>query len=408
MTGEVHLFDWSRFRFIVTITGMTMTETTTTGGEATAFVPWAAELGAQIAKYAAQHDRDGTFVGEAFDLFKSSGYLALAVPRELGGHGATIRQVSYAQRELAKHCGSSALAVSMHHHVTLFTAWRYRRGLPGAEATLRRVADDCIVLVSTGGADFTRPRGVATPCEGGYRVSGRKVFASQVPMGDVFSTMFVLDDGGDTDERVILNMAVPVAVDGVTVLDNWDTLGMRGTGSHDVEIDSVFVPEDKVLARRPYGVVDPPLQVIISNAFPVIGAVYLGVAEAARAAAVAAVAGTPRAEDPSVQRQVGLMDNRLRVMAWALDGALATIGDDPQPSVENVVAAMAAKREISIGGIEVCDLAMEVAGGAAYFRTSPIERCYRDVRGAKFHPFTPEQTLIHAGKVSLGLPADEM
>jgi alkylation response protein AidB-like acyl-CoA dehydrogenase len=112
------------------------------------------------------------------------------------------------------------------------------------------------------------------------------------------------------------------------------------------------------------------LQIIISNAFPVISAVYLGVAEAARDAAVAAVAGTPRAEDPSVQRQVGLMDNRLRVMAWALDGAMTTIGDDPQPSLENVVAAMAAKREISIGGIEVCDLAMEVAGGASYFRTS--------------------------------------
>ena len=405
--GEVHLFDWSKSRCIVTIYCMTITETTTTSGEATAFVPWAAELGAQIAPFAAGHDRDGTFVNEAFELFKSSGYLALAVPRELGGHGATIRQVSYAQRELAKHCGSSALAVSMHHHVALFTAWRYRRGLPGAEATLRRVADDCIVLVSTGGADFTRPRGVAVPAEGGYRVSGRKVFASQVPVGDVFSTMFVLDDGS-TDGRTILNMAVPVKADGVTVLDNWDTLGMRGTGSHDVEIDDVFVPEDKVLARRPYGVVDPPLQVIISNAFPVIGAVYLGVAEAARDAAVAAVAGTPRAEDPSIQRQVGLMDTRLRIMSWALDGAIATIGDDPQPSVENVVAAMAAKREISVGGIEVCDVAMEVAGGAAYFRTSPIERYYRDIRGAKFHPFTPEQTLVHAGRVGLGLPVDEM
>jgi alkylation response protein AidB-like acyl-CoA dehydrogenase len=203
-------------------------------------------------------------------------------------------------------------------------------------------------------------------------------------------------------------MAVPVKADGVTVLDNWDTLGMRGTGSHDVELDGVFVPEDKVLARRPYGVVDPPLQVIISNAFPVIGAVYLGVAEAARDAAVAAVAGTSRAQDPSIQRQVGLMDNRLRVMSWALDGAIATIGDDPQPSVENVVAAMAAKREVSVGGIEVCDLAMEVAGGGAFFKTSPIERCYRDIRGAKFHPFTPEQTLVHAGRVCLGLPVDEM
>jgi alkylation response protein AidB-like acyl-CoA dehydrogenase len=405
--GEVHFIDWSKSGFIVTIGAMTITETTTSEEEATAFVPWAAELGAQIAPFAAAHDRDGTFVSEAFELFKSSGYLALAVPRELGGRGATIRQVSYAQRELAKHCGSSALAVSMHHHVTLFTAWRYRRGLPGAEATLRRIADDCIVIVSTGGADFTHPRGLAEPCDGGFRVSGRKVFSSQVPAGDVFSTMFVLADGS-TDERTILNMAVPVKADGVTVLDNWDTLGMRGTGSHDVEINDVFVPEDKVLARRPYGVVDPPLQTVISHAFPVIGAVYLGVAEAARDAAVAAVAGTPRAQDPSIQRQVGLMDNRLRVMAWALDGAIATIGDDPQPSVENVVAAMAAKREISIGGIEVCDLAMEIAGGAAYFRTSPIERYYRDIRAAKFHPFTPEQTLVHAGRASLGLPLDEM
>ena len=59
------------------------------------------------------------------------------------------------QRELARHCASTALASAMHQHVTTFTAWRYRRGLPGAEATLRRVADEGIVLVSTGGADWT-------------------------------------------------------------------------------------------------------------------------------------------------------------------------------------------------------------------------------------------------------------
>lgn len=367
---------------------------------------WARHLGEQIAPHAARHDREGSFVSEAFDLLRDSGYLSLPVPTELGGHGATISEVAMAQRELARYCASTALASSMHLHNVLATAWRYRRALPGAEATLRRIAAEGLVLVSTGGGDFTRPRGAAVAVDGGFLVSGRKVFASQVPAGDVFSTMFPFED--PDEGRIVLNMVVPVRVDGVRILDNWDTLGMRGTGSNDVEFTDVFVPADKVVARRPYGVVDPALQIVATFALPVIAAVYLGVAEAARDEAVALVAGSPRAESASVQRQVGLMDTRLRVMGWALDGALATVGDDPAPSVDTVVAVMAAKREIAVGGIEVCDIALEVAGGAGFFRTSPIERCYRDIRAAKYHPFTPEDTLLHAGRVRLGLPADEM
>lgn len=384
---------------------MTTTGNANTVGRERELVAWAAEIGGKIESNSARHDRDGTFVTEAYELLKTSGYLALAVPEELGGRGATIREVAMAQRELARHCSSTALASVMHHHVTLFTAWRFRRGLPGAEATLRRIADEGIVLVSTGGADQTRPRGEATKADGGYLVSGRKIFCSQAPVGTVLSTMFPYDD--PDEGRIVLNMAVPMASDGVTMLDTWDALGMRGTGSNDVELKDVFVPDERVLARRPLGRIDGPLQVILSIAMPPIAAVYLGVAEAARDHAVALVTGTPRAEDPSVQRQVGLMDTRLRVAAWALEGALAIVGDDPEPSMDTVVAVMAAKREIAIGGVEVCDLALEVGGGAAYYRTHPIEQCYRDVRGAKYHPLTPEESLVHAGKVALGLPADE-
>ena len=368
------------------------------------FVEWAAALGAEIAVHARPHDLEGSFVDESYEVLRSRGYLALAVPTELGGHGASIAQVAMAQRELARHCAATALASAMHHHIVLFTAWRYRRGLPGAEATLRRVADEAIVLVSTGGADYTTPRGTAVAVDGGYRVSGRKVFASQVPAGDVFSTMFAFDDP-EQGQRV-LNMAVPVKAEGVRIIETWDTMGMRGTGSHDVEFTDVFVPADKVLANRPYGVLDPPLQVISSIAFPVISAVYLGVAEAAQDHAVAAIAATDKVHDVSIQRMVGLMEHKLRTCAWALDGALAVVGDDPAPSAETVAAVMSAKRTIAIEGVEVCDLAMEVAGGSSFFRTSPIEQCYRDVRGAKFHPLTPEQTLLYAARVKLGLPAD--
>jgi len=378
--------------------------TTTDVTDAHDLVARAATIGAEIAAHASRHDLDGTFVEEGLRCLRDAGLLAMAVPTELGGAGATIREVAAVQRELAHHCGSTALATSMHQHVTAFTAWRYRRDLPGAEATLRRIADEGIVLVSTGGADFTHPRGEATKVEGGYRVSGRKIFASQAPVGAVMSTMFRYQDP-DQGER-ILNLAVPFADDGVRVLDNWDVLGMRGTGSHDVVIEDVFVPDERVLANRPYGVIDPPLQVIISIAMPIISAVYLGVAEAAFTAAVQAAA--PKAHDPVVQRQVGLMANRLQVASWALDKALEAVGDDPEPSVARVAAVLTAKREIALGGIEVCDLAMDVGGGAAFFKGSTIERCYRDIRAAKFHPLSPEMTLLHAGRLALGLPVDEM
>ena len=360
----------------------------------------ARSLGPRLAQDSARHDVDGTFVVEAYDGLRDAGLLRAAVPVELGGEGATVTELTALQRELAHHCGSTALASSMHQHVVAFTAWRYRRGLPGAEATLRKVADDGLLLVSTGGGDFTHPHGEAVPVEGGYRVSGRKRFASQSRHGSVMSTMFVLED--PDQGRRVLNVAVPLSAEGVTVVDTWDTLGMRGTASHDIVLTDVFVPADKVLANRPYGVIDPPLQVIASVAFPIISGVYLGVAEAAYTEALGFAAS--RAEDVLMQRTVGEMRHKLQVAEWALDGALTVIGDDPTPSHDRFLAAMTAKAEIARMGTEVVDLAMEVAGGPAFFRGSVIERAYRDIRAAKFHPLTPEATLVESGRQALGVP----
>src|SRR6478735_7075975 len=189
----------------------------------------AAAVAPVLAQHASRHDVDGTFVSESLDAIRAAGLLAAGVPIELGGLGGTNRELADLQRELAHHCGSTALATSMHQHVVCFTAWRYRRGLPGAEATLRRVAEEGIVLVSTGGGDWTHPRGNAIRVEGGFRVSGTKRFASQSTVGTAMSTMATYDD--PEQGRRVLNLAVPFASDGVSVSDNWDTLGMRGTAS---------------------------------------------------------------------------------------------------------------------------------------------------------------------------------
>lgn len=370
------------------------------------FIARARAVGAQIADVADSPDGDeraGSALSAGVELIRSAGLLSMAVPVELGGSGATPAEVAAVQRELARHSGSVGLATAMHQHVVAFTAWRYRRELPGAEATLRRVANDGLILLSTGGADYTDPHGEAVAVEGGFRVSGRKRFVSLSTEGDVLSTMFSYDDP-DAGRRV-LNVAVPVADPGVAIADNWDALGMRGTASNDVRIDDVFVPAERVLANRPWGVVDGPLQVIASIAMPIIAAVYLGVAEAAFEAAVAAAAD--RSSDPTVQRQVGAMAHRLTVAGWALDRVLAEVGDDPTPSEDLYTSVMIAKREVALAGVEVCDQAMELVGGPAYLRGSIIERAYRDIRAAKFHPHTPEATLRLAGRRAFGLGIDE-
>src|SRR5512141_2481601 len=277
----------------------------------------AAQIGPQLVENAARHDRDGSFVADSYDVLHEAGLLRAAVPVELGGDGATIAELTALQRELAHHCGATALASAMHQHVTAFTAWRYRRGLPGAEATLRKVADQGLVLLSTGGGDYSHPRGTAVKVDGGSLLNGRKRFASQSPVAGAISTMFVHDD--PENGRRVLNVAVPMSTPGIAVVPTWDTLGMRGTASDDLVFDDVFVTDAQVLANRPYGVVDGPLQVISDIAFTIVSGAYLGVAEAAYQAARATASNRP--DNVLVQRQLGLMGHRLTVASWALDGA---------------------------------------------------------------------------------------
>ena len=140
---------------------MTMTPPATGADRADDLRAWAAEAGVALAASACRHDLEGSWVGDSFDHLRERGFLALAVPAELGGHGATIAEVSAVIRELARHCGSTALAMSMHQHVTAFTAWRYRRGLPGAEATF--------AASSTTGSCSCPPAAATSPGPGARR-----------------------------------------------------------------------------------------------------------------------------------------------------------------------------------------------------------------------------------------------
>lgn len=99
-------------------------------------------------------------------------------------------------------------------------------------------------------------------------------------------------------------------------------------------------------------------------------------------------------EDATSQRLVGLMDHKLKVAWWSLMGALTELGPDYTPDEAALQVVMLAKRQVVTEAVEIVGLAMEVVGGSAYFRGSPIERAYRDVRAGMFHPLSPEKTLL--------------
>lgn len=373
------------------------------------FVGLAARVGAVAAAHAAEHDRDASFVFPAYEAMRDVGYLRLAVPEELGGLGATLRQACYAQAELARHDGAAALAVCMHLYNVFVQGFRHRNGAPDAAGALRRVADEGMVIAASGGSDWLWPSTVAIDDgEGGFRVSGRKVFCSQSPAATVVSTSAVLGDPGPGAE--VLHFSVPLAAEGVRLEETWDTLGMRGTASHDLVFEDVAVPAERIVARRPWGELGTPLAAAVIHFAPLGGATYYGIAAGARDAAVAAAAERRRgpkalAELPRVQRQVGVLDADLRVAWWALMGSIDEIGDigggygaDPAA----VSTMMLAKREAVMAAIRVVDGAMDVLGGRSYFRSGPLERAFRDVRAGTFHPLTPEATLAYAGKMALG------
>jgi alkylation response protein AidB-like acyl-CoA dehydrogenase len=377
------------------------------------FVALAAELGSKFAPRAAEHDRENTFVHENFRLLRERRYTALAIPEELGGLGASVRQVCYAQAELARYCGATALAVNMHIYVTLTNVYRWKHGA-AVEPLLRRVASEGLILMTSGGSDGLWPSATAVKENGGYRVNGRKRFCSQAPVADVLTTMAAYDDPDQA--RVVLAMGIPTSSEGFRIIDAWDTLGMRATSSQDVQLDDVLVSEAQIAARRPWGRLDPVLWNALIHAGASMSAVYYGIAAGARDEAVRIVAerrnggGEPLGQDPAVQHLIGMMDYKLHVAWWALIGGLNELGDDYAYALDerNVNVGLLAKRCVVTEAVDIVELAMEAVGGSAYYKTSPLERAYRDVRAGTFHPLPPEKTLMFAGRQALGLAVDQV
>ncbi len=358
-------------------------------------------IAAKIGETAAAHDRDGSFVAENYDLLRESGLIGAAVPVELGGDGMDHATLCGVVRRIGRACGSTALAFSMHCHQVAVAAWRWQHVQAPTDGLLRRVAAENLVLVSSGGSDWLQGAGTATKVEGGFRIDARKVFSSGCQAGSLLMTSAVYDDpeAGAT----VLHFAIPFSAEGVTILDTWDTMGMRGTGSHDVELKAVFVADAAVSGRRPQGKWHPLFHIISMIAFPLIYSAYLGVAEGARDAALEMARKKPA--NAGLVSLTGEMQNAVWTAETALAAMIATAAT-AQPGPETTSRVMTGRTVAGRAAIRTVELALEVAGGGAFYRKSPIERAFRDIQGARFHPLQEPAQLELTGRLALGLDID--
>jgi alkylation response protein AidB-like acyl-CoA dehydrogenase len=302
-------------------------------------------------------------------------------------------------RVLPRYCPSTALALAMHTHATAAAAWRWRHQKTPTDGLLKRIASERIQLLSSGGSDWLAGSGKAEKVEGGYRINARKVFASGAPSAQLFMTGAIEDD--PKDGPTVLQFGVPMNAKGVSIVETWDTLGMRGSGSHDVVLDGVFVPDAAIAGRRKPDVRHPLLHLVSMIAFPIVYSVYTGIAEAARDIAIAEAS---KRRDPGVE-SVGMLETELASVRMACD-SLVAFSETASPGPETTNTVFIHRSLIARSALRTVDLAMDVAGGAAYFRRLGLERLFRDVQGARFHPLTDGAQRRLAGRTALGLPID--
>lgn len=356
-------------------------------------------IGPRFADGAAERDAGDVFVARHYDVLKEHKVFSALVPADLGGGGTRHSAMCAFLRQLAHYCPSTALALSMHQHLVAAAAYNHRNGRPGKKL-LERVAAGEMVLISTGANDWMDSNGSVERADGGFCVTARKPFGSGSPKGDVLVTSAPFEDPKEGWQ--VLHFAVPFAARGVSLADDWRTLGMRATGSHTIILDKVFVPDDAIVLRRPRGRFHRAWNVILTVAMPLIMSVYTGVAEAA--ARIGHDRAKKRPGDPTVPYLLGELANNLTTVQLATDDMVRLANDlDFETSMEVTNAILVRKTIVAEHVLATVEKALEAAGGAGFYREAGLERLLRDAHAAQFHPLSAKRQHRFTGRIALGL-----
>jgi alkylation response protein AidB-like acyl-CoA dehydrogenase len=370
----------------------------------------ASELASEFSNRAALHDRDASFPFENFDRLSEAGLLALTVPAAFGGVGAGARDAARVINILGKADPSTALVLSMHYiqHLVMARSTRW----PGRLARkLAREAVEGVALInalrvepdlgspSRGGLPAT----IARRTETGWRLSGRKIYSTGAPILKWYAVWAKTDE---PNVRVGLFL-VPAGLPGTRIVETWDHLGLRASGSHDIVFDEVVFPLDhEIDVRTPDQWQVPDFtQATVHAIF--VAAIYDGVARAARdwlvdflKNRVPSNLGASLATLPRAQEIVGNIEARLTVNARLIESFAGDFDDGIllSASESNII-----KLTVTNNAVAVVEDALSLTSNHGLTRANPLERHYRDVLCGRVHTPQDDATRVNAGRLALGI-----
>ncbi|WP_060788867.1 acyl-CoA dehydrogenase family protein [Geobacillus zalihae] len=360
---------------------------------------YAEALASQIAETAHVYDESGAFPFEHFDLLRQEGYLKLTVPKQYGGDEISLYETLLVQERLARGDGSTALAVGWH----LLTFLNLRSVRPWKEEVFARLCTAAVKegkmlnIISSERETGNLARGgipstIAKRTSGGYMISGVKSFASLAPILDHFTITAYLEDEDKVAEFLITKN------ENVKVIESWNTIGMRSTGSHDIELNDVFVPEEALLSRLDGSHINR--FVADSRAYSLeVPAVYLGIAWAARdfildfaVSRYSRSFGGVIADIPHIRDKIGQIEILLKSSRHTLYAIAEKWENNPEHKDRFSDEVSMAKYLICNNAIRIVELAMRIAGGHALSKSHKLERLFRDVQCGPFHP--PQDDMV--------------
>ena len=387
----------------------------------------ARRFGARVlAHRAAEHDRAATFPIENFRDMHEEGLLAICVPAPDGGIGASYRTYCLAAAELGRYCGATALSWNMHVSSTLWTGALADDLIMTAEERAehnerrrlhyKRIVGDGAVYsqpFSEGGAAAAGGVAFGTeakPVDGGFLVSGKKIFASLSGAADYYGVLCTERGEGDAaSRRNTLYLAIPAGAEGVSVVGDWDPLGMRGTVSRTLLLKDVFVPDDEMLMPR--GVY---FRAATSwpHMFLTLSPTYMGLAQAAYDFTVRYLRGELPGTPPVKRRmfptkQIAVAEMRVMLEQTKALWFQAVSEARANPTKEQVLRAYAAQFTVMENSNALAAKAIRTCGGQAMLKNLALERIYRDSRcGSLMLPWTAEICLDRIGRESLYEPGE--